>query len=80
MSLAAHFIGGVPTISRAINKPSSEQAWHWYFFFTASVLTIITSPTKTLHTILFAVYFACFDGLIIGLVNRRRLLRSTVKL
>lgn len=76
LSLVAHFIGGVPTVWRTIRKPSSEKALHWYFFFVASTLTIINSNPKTVKSILFPIYFACFDGLIIILVNRRRLLKS----
>lgn len=73
IGLAAHFIGGIPTIARVIRRPGSEQALHWYFFFPASVLSIIASPEKTAHAILFPAYFACFDGLIIVLANRRRI-------
>jgi hypothetical protein len=73
ISLAAHFIGGIPTIWRVYKRPRSEQAVHWYFFWTASVLTIISSPQKTIHKILFPIYFVFFDGLIIFLANRHRL-------
>jgi len=73
ISLLAHFIGGIPTIWRAIKRDRNEQALHWYFFWMASVLTIISSPHKTVTAILFPVYFACFDGLIIVLANRHRL-------
>ena len=73
ISLVAHFLGGIPTIWRTVKKPSSEQALHWYFFFTASVLSIIASPDKSLVAILFPVYFAFFDGLIISLVNREKI-------
>lgn len=78
LSLAAHFIGGIPTIWRTIKKPSSEKALHWYFFFVASVLTIINSGSKgTLYwkAIIFPLYFVLFDGLIIFLVQRRRFLK-----
>jgi hypothetical protein len=73
ISLVAHFIGGIPTIERVIKRAHNEQAFHWYFFFTASILSIISSPDKTVSAILFPVYFACFDGLIIILANRHRL-------
>lgn len=76
ISLIAHFVGGVPTIVRTLKKPSSEKAVHWYFFFIASVLTIASSPIKTVDTILFPVYFGLFDGLIIVLVNRRLFLKK----
>jgi hypothetical protein len=72
IALVAHFVGGIPTIWRVMKHPHSEQALHWYFFFTASILTIIASQQKTVQTILFPAYFACFDGLIIILINRRR--------
>lgn len=73
ISLLAHFIGGIPTIWRVIKKPESEQALHWYFFFAACILSIIASPNKTATVILFPVYFALFDGLIIALANRKRI-------
>lgn len=73
ISLVAHFLGGIPTIWRTIKKPASEQALHWYFFFTASVLSIIASPDKALTAVLFPVYFVFFDGLIIALVNRKKI-------
>jgi hypothetical protein len=74
ISLVAHFVGGVPTIARTLKDPDSEKAIHWYFFFIASIFTIIASPDKTFESILFPVYFGLFDGLIILLVNRKRLL------
>jgi hypothetical protein len=73
MSLIAHFIGGIPTIWRVAKRPQSEQAYHWYFFFSASVLSIIASNSDSLKSVLFPVYFASFDGLIILLANRKRL-------
>ena len=73
MSLLAHFIGGMPTIWRAVKKTSSEQAYHWYFFFAASILSFISSEEKTLTAVLFPIYFIFFDGLIILLVNRKKL-------
>jgi len=76
ISLVAHFIGGIPTIWRVAKRPESEQAYHWYFFFTASVISIIASSNKSLTAILFPLYFALFDGLIILLANRKRLLRA----
>ena len=73
ISLIAHFIGGIPTIWRVFRRPHSEQALHWYFFCTASIISVLSTNQKTVRAILFPVYFACFDGLIILLVNRRRL-------
>lgn len=75
ISLVAHFVGGIPTIWRVARRPHSEQAYHWYFFFTASLLTIIVSDKHHIKAVLFPVYFALFDGLIICLVNRKRLQR-----
>jgi hypothetical protein len=73
ISLVAHFIGGIPTIWRVIRKPESEQAYHWYFFFVASLISIMASNQKSLTVILFPVYFALFDGLIIFLTNSKSL-------
>lgn len=73
ISLIAHFIGGLPTYRRAYLKPESENALHWYLFFAASVVSIIASPDKSFVVILFPLYFAVFDGLIILLANRQRL-------
>ena len=76
ISLVAHFIGGIPTIWRVAKRPQSEQAYHWYFFTIASVLTIFNSDAGTVKSVTFAIYFACFDGLIILLANRKRLFKS----
>lgn len=76
ISLVAHFIGGIPTIARVAKRPESEQAYHWYFFFTASVLSIIVSDKDNLGALLFPIYFALFDGTIIVLANRKRIIRS----
>lgn len=74
ISLVAHFIGGIPTVWRVFKRPESEQAYHWYFFFTGCVISIVASEDKALTAILFPVYFAAFDGLIILLANRKRVL------
>lgn len=71
MSLIAHFIGGIPTIWRAIQDPTSEQVYHWYLFTGASILTIVASEQRTIETILFPAYFITINGLVILLVNRR---------
>ena len=73
ISLVAHFVGGVPTISRTIARPENEQAVHWYFFFVASIVSIVASQDKSISAILFPVYFAFFDGVIIVLANRKKL-------
>lgn len=75
ISLAAHFIGGIPTIWRVARRPHSEQAYHWYFFFAASIISIVASDNKSITAILFPVYFAIFDGLIILLANRKHFIR-----
>lgn len=72
VSLIAHFVGGLPTIWRVAKRPQSEQAYHWYFFCAASLLTIFNSDANSVKSIVFAIYFACFDGLIILLANRKR--------
>lgn len=77
ISLVAHFVGGIPTIWRIVKKPSSEQAYHWYFFFVASVIAALNGDADNLKSIVFPLYFALFDGLIIFLVNRKRFTRSS---
>jgi hypothetical protein len=72
LSLSAHFIGGVPTICRVLKNPDSEQAYHWYFFFTGCIISIFANGSEDLKTIIFPLYFTFFDGLIILLANRSR--------
>lgn len=79
INLSAHFIGGIPTIWRVAKRPYSEQAYHWYFFFAASVLSIFNSDGDNLRSITFPVYFVFFDGLIILLANRKRLVGSRAR-
>ncbi|MEK7594314.1 MAG: hypothetical protein AAB436_01595 [Patescibacteria group bacterium] len=76
MSLVAHFIGGIPTIWRVAKRPHSEQAYHWYFFFSASILSIVASDGTSLKATVFPIYFASFDGLIILLANRRHFTKT----
>lgn len=73
ISLVAHFIGGIPTIWRTLKRPESEQAFHWYFFFAASIVTILNSEDRSITVILFPLYFMIFDGIIIILANRHRI-------
>lgn len=73
ISLFAHFVGGVPTILRVLKNPESEQAYHWYFFFSGCLVSISLGGSGTLKALLFPIYFAFFDGLVILLVNRKRL-------
>ncbi len=56
-------------------RPSffSRGAWHWYIYLTATIVTIIASPQKTVQALLFPLYFLFFESLMIGLVNRRKL-------
>lgn len=77
ISLLAHFIGGIPTIWRVAKHPESEQAYHWYFFFLASILSLAASGIGDFKAVLFPVYFALFDGLIILLANRKRLFKAS---
>lgn len=79
IGLLAHFIGGIPTYGRVLKKPENEQAYHWYFFFVASILGIIASPDKSLSYILFPLYFAIFDGSIILLANRNKIKHFALK-
>lgn len=71
VALFAHFIGGIPTLWRIIKDPHSEQAYHWYFFFTACIVTILSSGFNDVKAITMPLYFAAFDILIISLVNRK---------
>ena len=73
IGLVAHFIGGLPTIWRTFKEPQTEKYLHWYFFLIASLLSIVASPDKSISVILFPVYFAIFDGIMIVLANRKRL-------
>lgn len=62
IGLFAHFIGALPTYTRVLAKPESESVVFWLLFFAASVLSIFASKGSTFTSILFPVYFACFDG------------------
>ncbi len=73
ITLVARFIGGMPTIARAIREPKSEQVAHWYLFIAASVVTVVASPSKSFESILFPVYFIIFNSFVVLLVNRRNI-------
>lgn len=71
IGLFAHFIGALPTYSRVITKPESESIVFWLLFFAASVLSIFASNGSTFTSIIFPVYFACFDGSLFMLSLRK---------
>jgi|GEM_PF-1225081 len=76
-SLSAHFIGGIPTIWRVLRRPETEQAYHWYFFFVGCVISIAFGSHDNLRAVIFPLYFAFFDGLIILLANRKFLYQKS---
>ena len=71
IGLIAHFIGGLPTIRRAIINPRSENVHFWLYFCIASILTVSVTNRSQLSDYLYPLYFALFDGLMIVLCMRR---------
>ncbi len=62
ISIASHFIGGVPTYKKVWINPMSESRLFWLMFFLADVLSVIASQGSELKHILLPIYFAFFDG------------------
>jgi hypothetical protein len=70
IGLIAHFVGGLPTIRRAFNKPRSENIHFWLYFCIASILTVLVTNKGSLSDYLYPLYFALFDGLMVTLCLR----------
>src|SRR3989344_1787787 len=62
IGLIAHFIGGIPTYKRVINDPRDENIWFWFFFFIATMLTIISTDKTHISNYLYPLYYALFNG------------------
>lgn len=72
ISLAAHFIGGIPTYKKVWSNPQSESVGFWSLFFFASLLSVFAADTTEVTKILFPAYFTLFDGSMFALSMRKR--------
>lgn len=71
LSLFAHLLGGLPTISRAVLHPQSESMGFWSLFFVVSVISIFASSGSAVTSILFPLYYTVFDGTMFALSARK---------
>lgn len=71
ISLVAHFIGGIPTISAVTKKPSSENLMFWLCFCLASALAFIVADKSLFRDYMFALYFMLFNLLMVILSARQ---------
>lgn len=62
ISLFGDLIGGIPTFRNVWKNPKSESSLFWFFFFAASVLSLIPSGTAPWTDKIFPLYFTFFDG------------------
>jgi hypothetical protein len=62
LGLVAHFIGGIPSIVKAIKKSDSENMLFWLFFALASALAFIQADKTQFDKFIFSFYHMVFDG------------------
>lgn len=73
LGLAAHFIGGIPSIIKAIKRADSENILFWFFFAVASILALIQADKGHIDKFAFSLYHVVFDGGMTILVARQYL-------
>jgi len=80
LGLTAHFIGGIPSIIKAIKKADSENILFWFFFALASTLALVQADKNHVDKFIFSLYHVVFDGGMTLLVARQYLknIRSLV--
>lgn len=71
ISLIAHFIGGLPTISRVVKKPKSEYTSFWTYFALGSMISFLFADHDNIKSLVYPLYFAVFNFLIIVLSLRK---------
>lgn len=71
IGLIAHLIGSLPTLTRVIRKPESENIPFWLLFAIASVITLISTSGINIKDYVYAVYFCVFDGSLTFLSARK---------
>lgn len=73
IGLIANFIGGIPTIKKAVVDPRDEHIFFWFWFLLASILAWISADSSQLSGYLLPAYVVFFDGLMVLLCLRRYL-------
>jgi len=73
LGLTAHFIGGIPSIMRAIKKADSENILFWFFFAVASILALFQADKTHVDKFIFSLYHVIFDGGMTLIVARQYL-------
>jgi len=71
IGLVAHFLGSLPTITRVLKKPKSENVPFWLLFAVASIITLVSTKGENIKDYIFAIYFCIFDSSLTILALRK---------
>jgi hypothetical protein len=71
ISLVAHLIGGIPTIARVWNHPTSEYTAFWTYFGIGSLISVAFAPHDDIKSLVYPLYFAIFNGAVVILSLRK---------
>lgn len=77
IGLIAHFIGSLPTLTRVVRQPESENVPFWLLFAIASVITLLSTSGGNVKDYVYAIYFCLFDGALTLLSARKYLKRKS---
>ncbi len=62
IGLIAHLLGSLPTVTRVIKKPGSENIPFWLLFALASIIALLSTHGSNIKDYIFAIYFCIFDS------------------
>lgn len=80
IGLIAHLLGSLPTVTRVIKKPESENIPFWLLFAIASIITLLSTHSGNIKDYLFAIYFCIFDGTLAVLAFRKYWYKNNLKI
>jgi hypothetical protein len=77
--LFAHLIGSIPTFSRVLKDPTSENIPFWGLFALGSFIALFSIKGGEISDYIFVIYFCIFDTVLVLLAARRFLKRKLLK-
>jgi hypothetical protein len=68
MSLAAHFIGGIPTIVRIMRRPRSEPVMFWFLFLISALPALFIDGGTSWREMIVPLYFSFYNAGVVALI------------
>jgi hypothetical protein len=71
LTMAADFIGALPTMRKLLQDPGSESRTAWMIIIASNVVNVLAIETWTLEIALFPIYFIFVNATILSLSLRK---------